>query len=118
MEGTTTSVEPIATPTTTPTTPTPQVAPTTPTPTPTSVDAPIMADGGTTSEGGWKGFFGRINWLETTFAILGVTALTYMVWYYRFKAKQDKMINNELQRQIDEIKMNVQSTMKTKYKSI
>jgi hypothetical protein len=117
MEGTTpTSVEPIATPTPQATTPTPPVA--TPTPTPTPTDAPIMAEGGTTSEGGWKGFFGRINWLETTFAVLGVTALTYMVWYYRFKAKQDKMINNELQRQIDEIKMNVQGAMKSKYKSI
>ena len=118
MEGTTPSVEAVATPTTPVATPTTPVATPTPTPTPTPTDAPIMADGGTTSEGGWKGFFGRINWLETTFAVLGVTALTYMVWYYRFKAKQDKMINNELQRQIDEIKMNVQGAMKSKYKSI
>jgi hypothetical protein len=56
--------------------------------------------------------------MEIGFSILGVAALTYVVYYYRFKLKQDKMINNELQRQIDELKMNLQSSMKEKYKSI
>lgn len=83
------------------------------------VDMPIMADGGSVNEGGGvKGFFGSINWLEAGFAILGVASLTYVIYYYRFKLKQDKMINNELQRQIDEVKMNVQSSMKSAYKSI
>lgn len=117
MEGTTPTIEPIAT--TPVATPTPQVVATPPTPTPTPTPTtPIMADGGTTSEGGVKGFFKQLNWIEVGFSILGVAALSYVIYYYRFKLKQDKMINNELQRQIDEIKMNVQSQLKTKYKSI
>jgi hypothetical protein len=116
MEGTTPTIEPIATPVATPT---PQVVATPPTPTPTPTPTtPIMAEGGTTSEGGIKGFFTQLNWIEVGFSILGVAALSYVIYYYRFKLKQDKMINNELQRQIDEIKMNVQSQLKTKYKSI
>lgn len=78
--------------------------------------APIMQDGG--AVGSKKGFFNQVNWIEAGFAILGVTALLYTIHYYRFRAKQDKMVNNELQRQIDEIKMNVQGSMKGKYKTI
>ena len=44
--------------------------------------------------------------------------LFYIIHYYKFKMNEDKMINNELQKQIDEIKMNIQSTMKGKYKTI
>jgi hypothetical protein len=93
----------------------------TPAPTPapaTAPTTPVMADGGTTSSSGIGGFFSQLNWLEVFFAVGGVAALAWVIYYYRFKLKQDKMINNELQRQIDEIKMNVQSTMKEKYKSI
>ena len=85
---------------------------------------PIMADGGTTidsgssSGGGIKSFFDSLNWVEVGFAILGVASLSYVIYYYRFKLQQDKMINNELQRQIDEIKINVQSVLKDKYKKI
>ena len=82
------------------------------------VETPVMAEGGSVNQGGVKGFFGSINWLEAGFAILGVASLTYVIYYYRFKLKQDKMINNELQRQIDEVKMNVQGSMKSAYKSI
>lgn len=113
-------------------------APTTPTPAPTAPatapiaevsaaappqmppspyeSAPIMADGGSVSSGG--GFFKSLNWLEVGFGILGVAALLYAIQYYRFKVKEDKMVNNELQRQMDEIKMNLQSSMKGKYKTI
>lgn len=81
--------------------------------------APIMESGGeVSSSGGIKGFFSSLNWLEVGLSILGVSALTYVIYYYRYKLTQDKMINNELQRQIDEIKMNVQTGMKGKYKTI
>jgi hypothetical protein len=117
------------TPTPTPTTPIAEATPTTPTPAPTPTPTPMpmvnsnptmptMAEGGATSEGGLKGFFKSLNWMEVTFSVLGVAALTYVIYYYRFKLKQDKMINNELQRQIDEIKMNLQVNMKGKYKSM
>jgi len=80
---------------------------------------PIMADGGSTLDGGGvKGFFSSLNWMEVGFSILGVAALSYVIFYYRFKLKQDKMINNELQRQIDEVKMNVQTAMKNNYKTV
>ena len=99
--------------------PAPAVAPT-PAPAAPMVQAqPTMADGGMTSDsGGSKNFFSSLNWMEVGFSILGVAALTYVIYYYRFKMKQDKMVNNELQRQIDELKMNLQSSMKGKYKSI
>jgi hypothetical protein len=81
--------------------------------------APIMESGGeVSSSGGIKGFFSSFNWLEAGLCILGVSALSYVIYYYRYKLTQDKMINNELQRQIDEIKMNVQTGMKGKYKTI
>jgi hypothetical protein len=94
---------------------------TTPTPTPTpDVAQPmsVMESGGTTESSKGTSFFSNLNWMEVGFSILGVSALYYVIYYYRFKLKQDKMINNELQRQIDEVKMNVQSVMKGKYKTI
>jgi hypothetical protein len=120
---------PIATPT--PTTapasapaPAPATAPApTPTPTPQVVEnsMPIMAEGGETSSSSGGSFFKSLNWIEIGFAILGVYAISGAIMYYRFKIKQDKMINNDLQRQIDELKMNVQSGLtakNTKYKSL
>jgi hypothetical protein len=116
---------PISTPIPAVATPTPAPAPTpataTPPPTPMVVDnapPPQMADGGMTSGNGVTSFFKSLNWIEVGFSVLGVASLTYIIYYYRFKLKQDKLINNELQRQIDEIKMNVQSNLKGKYKSI
>lgn len=77
-----------------------------------------MEQGGSTSSGGIKGFFSSLNWVEVGISILTVTALSYLIYYHRFKLKQDKMINNELQRQIDELKMNMQSAMKGRYKTL
>ena len=113
---------PIATASATPSvapTPTPSVAPT-PTPTPMGQPNVQMAEGGSTlsGEGGAKSFFQSLNWVEVGFSILGVAALSYVIFYYRFKITQDKLINNELQRQIDEIKMNLQTKMQGKYKTI
>ena len=111
---------PISTPTTTPT-PSPAPAPT-PAPAPVVATPNVqMADGGnivTETSSGVKSFFNDLNWMEVGFSILGVSALVYVIYYYRFKLQQDKLINNELQRQIDEIKMNLQSNLKGKYKSI
>ena len=110
---------PIATPTTTPL-PTPQAPIEASTPQAPMVNQnPTMADGGSVpSEGGVKSFLKSLNWIEVGLTILGVTALIYTIHYYKFKSKEDKMVNNELQRQIDEIKMNLQSSLKSKYKSI
>ena len=106
-------------------TPTPSAVAPTPTPTPTpDVATPLpmtMENGGATPSGGGNSggsFFSSLNWLEIGFSVLGVAALSYVIYYYRFKLKQDKLINNELQRQIDELKMNMQTNMKGKYKTI
>lgn len=98
------------------------------TPTPSPAPIPMvsqpnvqMAEGGnivSETSSGVKGFFNDLNWMEVGFSILGVSALVYVIYYYRFKLQQDKLINNELQRQIDEIKMNLQSNLKGKYKNI
>jgi hypothetical protein len=102
--------------------PTPAPAPA-PMPTaPTSAPMPnvVMGEGGSTEGGdsGGKSFWKSLNLFEIGFSILGVASLSYVIYYYQFKLKQDKLINNELQRQIDEIKMNMQTNMKGKYKTI
>lgn len=76
---------------------------------------PMMESGGSTSSGG---FFSNINWVETGALILGFAGLYYLIYYYRYKLNQDKLINNEMQRQIDEIKMNLQTKMNGKYKTM
>ena len=118
MEATTTPTPEITT--TAVATPTPATAPSptpTPSPAPMVQSAPIMQEGGDISSGDTKSFFKSLNWLEVGFSVLGVAGLAFVIYYYRFKLKQDKMVNNELQRQIDEIKMNVQGLMKGKYKT-
>lgn len=78
-----------------------------------------MANGGQTGSGNSvTEFFKSLNLMEVGLSILGVAALIYTIHYYKFKLKEDKMINNDLQKQIDEIKMNVQTAMKGKYKTI
>ena len=77
---------------------------------------PLMENGGSTDSGG--GFFKNINWIETGALILGFAGLYYLIYYYRYKLNQDKLINNEMQRQIDEIKMNLQTKMNGKYKTM
>jgi len=118
------------TPIATPTAPTTPIAPATapiPTPTPTPAPMPnvVMGEGGSTENGdngggngNGKSFWKSLNILEIGFSILGVASLSYVIYYYQFKLKQDKLINNELQRQIDEIKMNMQTNMKGKYKTM
>lgn len=120
MEATT----PIATTPAPASTPAPTPAPA---PAPTPAPAPIvqsvdsgggsmMENGGQKSSGG--GFFKSLNFVEIGFALLGATALYYAIYYYRYKVKQDKLINNELQRQIDELKLNAQTNSKVKYKTL
>lgn len=100
-----------------------------PAPAPTPAPAPVvaapsvaMADGGSTTqsvgESGWRGFWSSLNIIEVALLIGGVAALASTIYYFRFKLQQDKMINNELQRQIDELKMNMQSALKGKYKNL
>lgn len=75
---------------------------------------PIMANGGETSTG--TSFFKSINWLEFGFMVLGTTALLYTIHYYKVQVEKTKLLNQRTAKQIDEIKMNLQSAMKGKYK--
>ncbi len=100
----------------TPNIPTSQVA---------SVTPQVNASGGsveTKAEGGFisdtKNFFKSISALEVIMTTLGIVAMAVLIDYYRFKRKEDKLANDDMQRQVDELKMNVQSAMKGKYQSI
>jgi hypothetical protein len=110
-----TPIPAVATPT-----PTPNVAPPTPmvaNPTPTVDASPMpMSNGGSIGSSN-SSFFKNINILEVMFLATGLAAMLYVIRYYRFKLKEDKMINNELQKQIDELKLNMQTNLKSKYKS-
>jgi hypothetical protein len=64
---------------------------------------------------GITAFFKSVNWLEAGFCILGALGLYYTVYYYRYKLKEDKVANHDMLRQIDEVKMNLQASMKGKY---
>lgn len=101
-------------------TPAPQVVATPPPAPIVNNTTPILPDNVTTINSGSSvsGYFNSLNWVEVGFGILGVAALSYLIFYYRYKLGEDKMINNELQRQIDEIKINLQTAMKGKYKTI
>lgn len=67
---------------------------------------------------GWNEFFRTLNWVEMGFMILGAAGLYYTIYYYRYKLREDKVSNMDIQRQLDELKMNVQPALKGKYKSL
>jgi hypothetical protein len=86
-------------------------------PTTNMVSTPVMESGGQTSSSD-ASFFKSINWLEVGFMILGSAALLYTIYYYKVQMEKTKLANNRLSKQIDEVKMNLQSQMKGKYKEI
>jgi hypothetical protein len=79
-----------------------------------------FADGGTTptKSNGIGDFFSGWNWLEIGLMTLGVAGIFYTINYYRYRIKSDKTENSDIQKQLDEVKMNVQSAMKGKYQQI
>jgi len=48
-----------------------------------------------------------VNWTETLLLGLFGTAFAYVIIYYRFKLKEDKIINSDIQRQLDNQNMRV-----------
>jgi hypothetical protein len=106
-------------------TPPPAPATATPPPPPASAQMNSMmgdgsfADGGTTPKSnGFSDFFSGWNWLEIGLMTLGVAGIFYTINYYRYRIKSDKTENSDIQKQLDEVKMNVQSAMKGKYQQI
>jgi len=92
-------------------------APVQPVSAPATSPMPIMADGGQTSSSD-SSFFKNINWLQVGFMILGSAALLQVIFAYKIQMQKTKLENERLGKQIDEVKMNVQSQMKGKYKEI
>ena len=84
-----------------------------------NVAAPVTPSTPTNNtSGSINEFIKSTNWIEVGFMILGAFALVYTISYYRYKIKEDKLANNDMQKQIDEVKMNVQSAMKGKYQTM
>lgn len=77
-----------------------------------------MPPSGESSSDSINDFFKSINWMEAGFAILAALGLYYTIYYYRYKIKEGKVANSDMQRQLDELKMNVQGAMKGKYQSL
>jgi hypothetical protein len=48
-----------------------------------------------------------VNWTETLLFGLFGTAFAYVIFYYRFKLKEDKIINSDIQRQLDNQNMRI-----------
>lgn len=80
--------------------------------------APIMANGGETTSSSGRSFFKNINWIEFGFMVLGTTALLYTIHYYKVQTEKNKLLNQRTAKQIDELKMNLQTAMKGKYKEL
>jgi hypothetical protein len=101
----------------TPNDPTPQVAtPNLPQSNASGGGVEMKAEGGIIND--TKNFFKSISALEVIMTTLGIVAMAVLIDYYRFKRKEDKLANDDMQRQVDELKMNVQSALKGKYQSI
>jgi hypothetical protein len=100
--------------------PIPAVTPSSTIPNPIEAPSATMAEGGSlgSSKNGLSDFFNGWNWLEIGLMTLGVAGVFYTINYYRFRVKADKTENSDIQRQLDEVKMNVQSAMKGKYQQI
>lgn len=80
---------------------------------------PVMENGGQTSSGNTTmDFLKNINWLQVGFMILGSAALFQVINYYRIESQKNKLAEKRMSKQIDELKMNLQSQMKGKYKEI
>lgn len=84
----------------------------------TTVNPPMGEPAAMMENGGVVGFLKGLNWVQVGFMMLGSAALFYTMYYYKVQLSRNKLINDKLQKQIDEVKMNVQSTMKKNYKEI
>lgn len=83
-----------------------------------AASAPVVMENGGQTSGSDASFFKNINWLQVGFMILGSAALLSVIFRYKIESEKRKLENERLSKQIDEVKMNVQSQMKGKYKEI
>lgn len=114
------------------------------TPAPVSTPTPMMAEGGSTTIGApvqtvaptaaptnaastnsggintssIKEFFKTVNWVNVGFLTLGALALMSVIHANRQRILNEKTVNSDHQRQLDELKMNLQTSMKGAYKTL
>lgn len=76
---------------------------------PIAPSAPIMNVSTPASPYGTQKFdiLRDVNWTETLLFGLFGTAFAYVIFYYRFKLKEDKIINSDIQRQLDNQNMRI-----------
>lgn len=93
--------------------------PTTPTQSlPMAQNMTNMESGGATNVSSWNEFFKTLNLIEVGFLVLGATSLYFIIYYYNRRTMYEKNQLLDIQKQLDEIKMNLRSSMKEKYKTI
>jgi len=80
--------------------PPPVMAPAPAYPSPAAPVAAVPSTGGASNT---LEFLKGINWLEVTFMVLGAVGLYSTIYYYRYKLKEDKVYNYDMQRQLDKI---------------
>jgi len=71
-----------------------------------------------TSSNDFGSFISSLNWVEVSFGIVGAAALFYTVYYYRHKLQIDKLLNNNMQKQIDDLNMKMQDEINVKQKPV
>lgn len=79
---------------------------------PSAPPAPIVAaDGGEMpmpqGESPTGKFLKNINWLEMGFLVLLAAGAYYTIYYHRFKIKEDKIANDDMRRDLDELQAKV-----------
>jgi len=80
------------------------------TPAPATIDAPAPQPQVSMPKAGmtFKAFLSTVNWVEISFGIVGATALFYTIYYYRYKLQIDKLMTNNMQKQIDDLNVKLQ----------
>jgi hypothetical protein len=79
---------------------------------------PKMESGGIANNSSWNEYLKSLNAIEIGFLILGATSLYFIIYYYNRRTVFEKNQLLDIQKEIDEIKMNLKNSMKDKYKNI
>jgi len=70
--------------------------------------SPILENKKPSNSFSYNSFFASLNWVEITFGIIGSAALFYTIYYYRYKIQIDKLFNNNLQKQINTLNLEIE----------
>jgi hypothetical protein len=85
-----------------------------PMPAPSPAPAPYVPAEPAQSGTSLSSFFNSLNWVEVGFGMVGAAALFYTIYYYRYKLQIDKLMSNNMQKQIDDMRITLQDEIKNK----